>query len=443
MSTPNSTLRVTLIMTILKILDALAATSSRLAKDKILKDNASNETLKRTFKLAYDKKILFWTRQIPEVSHWGHVSTSISLASAFDQVEAQLCTRKKTGNEAATFLEHIFRNMAVADAEVLRRVITRDLRVGGTRETANRCWPGLIAKPAFMLCSADYDEDEIGFPAISQTKEDGARCRLEFDGDIATLTSRADNEIEHCGTFNKWAHENLNPGDSLDGELVCFKDGKRLDRKTSNGIVNKAIKGTISPEEAALLTLVAWDLEDTTRPYNERFADVTHFTGKVVAIESRIVNSYAEALAHFKEARRAGLEGTILKKFDGMWEGKRVKFQAKFKAEIEAEFKVVGFDYGKKGTKNEHRVGALKIESECGKVKSDVGIFKDFPDTIRDDLLKEMPKVVTVRYNERITSRGRDTQSLFLPRVISIRWDKSKADTLEDLIKIEAATLED
>ena len=428
-------------MTILSILDELAATSSRLAKDKILKDNASNETLKRVFKLAYDKKILFWTRVIPDEALWARSPGGMTLDDAFNQLESQICNRKITGNKAEEFVAGLFRNLYLSDAEVLKRVILRDLRVGGTRETANRCWPGLIAKPSFMLCSADYDEEEIGFPAISQTKEDGARCRLEFDGDIVTLTSRADNEIEHCGTFNAWAHKNLHAGDSLDGELVCFRDGKRLDRKTSNGIVNKAIKGTISPEEADLLVLVAWDLEDTTTPYNERFAKVETFTGKVQAIESRIVNSYAEALEHFKEARRAGLEGTILKKFDALWEGKRVKYQAKFKAEIEAEFKVVGFDYGKKGTKNEHRVGALKIESECGQVKSDVGIFKDFPDSIRDDLLKEMPAVVTVRYNERIKSKGRETFSLFLPRVISIRWDKTTADTLEDLIKIEAATL--
>ncbi len=376
---------------------------------------------------------------------WGtHGSRKmLTIDQALDEIQKILCTRKKTGNDAADFLTNIFQRLEVEDAEVVKRVILGDLRVGATRDTANRIWPGLISKPAFMLCSADFDDEAIGFPAISQTKEDGARCRLEWDGEKAFLTTRADNEISTHGVFDDWAAKHLQPGDSLDGELVCFRDGERLVRKESNGIVNKAIKGTISEEEADLLVLVAWDLEDKTLPYYERFEKVKGFTGRVRAIESREVNSYEEALAHFKEARRAGLEGTILKKRDALWEGKRVKFQAKFKAEIEAEFKVVGFDYGKKGTKNEHRVGALKIESECGKVKSDVGIFKDFPDSIRDDLLKDMPKVVTVRYNERISSKKPDQpQSLFLPRVISIRWDKETADTLDDLIKIEESALQ-
>jgi ATP-dependent DNA ligase len=428
-------------MTILSILEALAKDSSRLAKEKILRDNASNETLKRVFKLAYDKKILFWTRTIPDIKVWGihGARPRLSLDKALDEIEATICTRKKTGNAANELLNTLFQRMEIADAEVVKRVILGDLRVGATRDTANRIWPGLISKPSFMLCSTETDE--IVYPAISQTKEDGARCRLEFDGDIATLTSRADNEIEHCGTFNAWAHKNLQPGDSLDGELVCFRNGKRLSRKEGNGIVNKAIKGTISPEEAQLLVLVAWDLEDKTLPYHERFERVQHFTGKVQAIESREVDTYEEAMAHFKEARRAGLEGTVVKNRDALWQGKRTKDQAKFKAEIEAEFKVVGFEYGK--GKNAKRVGALFIESECGEVKCDVGIFKDFKDSIRDELLVEMPKVVTVRYNERIQSKGKGAkQSLFLPRVIALRWDKTRADTLADLIKIEAAILE-
>lgn len=431
--------------TTLQLIESIGGVSSRLLKDKILNDNRDNETLKRTFKLAYDKKILFWTRHIPNLEMWAHVSETISLDSAYDQMLAQLATRKRTGNEAIAFVEHLFRNMSIADGEVLKRVILGDLRTGATKGTANRCWYGLIPKTDFMLCSTETDE--IVYPAISQTKEDGARCRLEFDGEVASLETRQGNVIEALGTFDEWARDNLQPDQSLDGELVAFRDGKRLSRKESNGIVNKAIKGTISKEEAELLVLVAWDLEDKTRPYHERFEFVKGFVGKVQAIESREVNNYEEAYQHFKEARRKGLEGTVLKNRDALWQPKRTKDQAKFKAEIDAEFRVVGFEYGKKGTKNEFRIGALFIESEDGLVKSDVGIFKDFKDDVREQWLLDMPKIVTVRYNERITSKvkkGQEPgpQSLFLPRVISVRHDKDTADTLDDLIAIEKAILE-
>jgi DNA ligase-1 len=161
----------------------------------------------------------------------------------------------------------------------------------------------------------------------------------------------------------------------------------------------------------------------------------------ISVIETRIVDSYQDALEHFKEKRREGLEGTIVKSLTGVWNPKRVKYQAKFKAMYEGDFKVTGWEYG--SGKNSDKVGNLKCETSDGLVKFNVGIFKDFPSDIREKWLKECPPIVTVRYNERIKSKGREdgVESLFLPRVILERWDKSTCDSREDLIKMEEATL--
>jgi len=42
-------------------------------------------------------------------------------------------------------------------------------------------------------------------------------------------------------------------------------------------------------------------------------------------------------------------------------------------------------------------------------------------------------KIVEVAYNEKITSKGKDTASLFLPRFMGIRLDKNVANTLGEL----------
>lgn len=440
-------------VSILGILDQVAATSSRNEKEAILTQHADNTVLKRVFKLAYDKQILFFTKQTPDESVWGtHQGPKVCLDKLLDDLESEIVSRKLTGNAAAGFLMKLFALAERDDAEVLHRVITKDLRIGATSGTANKVWKDLISKPAFML--AQTDTKSIVYPAISQLKEDGTRGKFIYDGETVTLMSRNGNDIETRGTFNSWA-KRLGGPMILDGELVAFRDGKRLSRKEGNGIVNKAVRGTISEDEAKMLVFVAWDIETMPdKTYDKRFEIIEQWDSiidnlddndKVIAVESREVATYEDALVHYREARERGLEGTLLKNKKSFWQPKRSFDLVKFKAEYEGEFKVTGFEYGKKGTKNEKRIGALYYETADGLIKGDVGIFKDFPDSVREDWLTNMPKIVTIRYNERITSKSSKTgtENLFLPRVIAARWDKDEANTRDELIEQEKNALKD
>lgn len=431
----------------LSILDRLAATSSRLEKEAIVREQESNQLLKNVFRLAYDRQIMFFTKKIPDEATWATRPGGLLLDEALDVLENVVFANKLRGGENSKMMEALFARLYRSDAEVFKRVVLKDLRCGTTAHIANKVWPGLLKKMEFMLCSTE--SDKIVYPALSQIKEDGTRAKFIFDGDDVVLYSRNGNDIETHGNFTRWAKSRLQPGDILDGELVAFEDGERLVRQLSNGIVNKAVKGTISKEEAEKLVFIVWDIE--TRPgdeYQARLEELEEYDNrlgnledkdKVVVVETRWVYSYEDALEHFKEARRRGLEGTILKNKANIWEPRRSKELVKFKAEYEAEFKVVGVEEG--CGKNKGRLGALLIESADGLVSCDVGIFKDFGDDIRDTWWANPPKIVTVRYNQRIASKGAQVQSLYLPRVISERLDKDEADTLENLEAIEAAAI--
>ena len=429
---------------VLEILNEVAGTSSRLEKEAILTRNASNPELKRVFKYAYDKQILFYTRQIPDESMWG-VSDQLkhTLWGALALLDAEIVSRKKTGNAANAFLEELFMRVTPETAEVLKRVILGDLRIGATSGTANKVWKDLIEKPGFQL--AQTDAKNIVYPAFSQLKEDGTRGKLIYDGYGVTVISRNGNAIETLGVFDNWATRKLVAGDRVDGELVTFdENGKRLSRQEGNGIINKAVQGTISKEEAKALRFVAWDVESMEGvKYIDRFRHLEGVVNEgdpVVLVESTIVENYAEAVEHFRAMRKRGYEGTILKNANAFWVGKRTFDMVKFKAEIDAEFKVIGKEEGK--GKNKGRLGALLISTSDDLVQSDVGIFKDFPDSIRDDWWTNPPSIVTVRYNERITSKGSDIESLFLPRVIAVRYDKDTANSRDELIEIERGILE-
>ena len=434
-------------MSILTILDKVAATNSPIEKAAILNQNAGDETLVLVIKNALDPLRTWWTTHTESSEKFPDVWP---LKYALNLMIEALPTRMITGNKAKEFISDLMGHLSRDDEEVLRRVILKDLRAGFGDSITNKVWPGLIPTFDFLLC--DTDTTRIKYPAISQLKADGMRCAMSIDErGHYSLMSRNGKAIDD---LNKMANDAMKLSDKvgntpliIDGELVCYKDGAPLDRKTSNGILNKAIRGTIGPEEADLIHMVVWDVVDLESKiaYLERWEmleDLAYGLDKIHLIDSVIAQDADEALRHFKTLRRAGHEGTIIKNLDSLWVPKRSKELCKFKAEIEAEFKVTGFEYGT--GKNAYRIGALLIESEDGLVKSKVGIFKDMDEKVRDEWLTDMPKIVTILYNERITDKSRKdgTESLFLPRVTAARLDKDVANTRDEMIAIEKAILE-
>lgn len=430
-------------MSILGTLELLAATPSINTKLEILKSQADNETLKRVFELAYRKDIRFYTKSVELPQEYAPIPEMFP-AEALELMLVNVGNRLLSGHAARDFINRVLYLMTPENAEVIRRVLMKNLACGVTGTLANKVWKDLIPKQKVML--AETDPSRIVYPAESQAKEDGTRAEMEATPAGARFVSRNGNEIETLGAFDEYA-QTLEPGTLVDGELIAIdlKTGKRLSRKVGNGIVNKAVKGTISEEEAKQLRFVVWDIPSMQAPYKDRLNTLIAMlkTSTVpcplILVETKTVNSYEEALSHFKDCRRRGLEGSMLKNLGALWQGKRTYDVVKFKAEVVGDFLVTGYELGT--GKNANRVGNLLIASQDGKVECAVGIFKDMDESVRDELLVNMPKVVSILFNEMIQARDRETLSLFLPRVVELRYDKDEADTLESLIELEKNAL--
>jgi ATP-dependent DNA ligase len=134
----------------------------------------------------------------------------------------------------------------------------------------------------------------------------------------------------------------------------------------------------------------------------------------------------------YKKYRAAGDEGVMLKDPNGIWEAKRVKHQVKFKGVYDADLMCVGWEPGTK--KNDGKIGAYLLESDCGKMKVSVGTGLSDKDREADPQYA-IGKIIAIQYNDIVKDKRSDTYSLFLPRFLEVREDKETADTLEDLIK--------
>lgn len=257
-------------------------------------------------------------------------------------------------------------------------------------------------------------------------------------------------------------------------ELSKAAEFQNVDRSTSNGLANKSLKGTISQVEASGMKLQAWDYVPLDVVYSEgekpgfaydvRFRALEtmiaegialHGFDSVILIENQWVYNLKEAREVYKKYVDQGLEGIILKNMGSFWENKRSKNLIKFKEVIDIAMEIVGFY---PHSKDPNKLGGVELKSLCGKITTDCG--SGFKDTTRvkvkgkwvdipiderdvldrERLMKEalegnlVGRIADCECNGWVHSKGRDgTVGIFLPIIKGFRFDKTSADTFEDV----------
>jgi len=414
----------------------VASNNSRIFKTAALMEHKNDTLLREVVRLALDPFTQFYQRKIP--AYTTNHTLGCSLQWGIDSLY-ELSSRSRTGNDAIAFLKHILTGLTADDAKVIERIIDKSLDCGIHTSTANAVWPGLIKEYPVMLCSPFEQRlvDKIKFPAITQCKMDGMRFNAIVREGKCEFRSRNGKEIQLLGNLEQEFISLAGDVDCVfDGELLVMRDGAILSRQEGNGILNKANKGTISANDAAMVNATVWDIipyvyftdGHCPTPYSTRFTTLQNMnlSGKIHLVESAIVDDIETAKATFEKYLAAGQEGIILKDMNGPWEDKRSKGQIKFKGEMECDLKVVAVEEG--SGKYEGQLGALVCVSSDGIVKVNVG--SGFNDEQRKSLMPRdlLGKIVAVKYNARIKN-NRGDESLFLPIFVEIREDKDVADS--------------
>jgi ATP-dependent DNA ligase len=422
-------------MDCLAILNECASDNGRLFKIDVVEKNKNNELLKKVIIAALDPYTQYHIRKIPEYTT---ADTQQTLWWALDELK-DLTSRKVTGNAGIEHLRNILSNLLSDDAEVVERIIAKDLKCGIHKSTVNKVFgKGFIETYPCMLASSMNGKNfkSIKFPAIVQTKMDGMRANIIIgdDGKVE-VRSRNGKLIDLHGLFD----ETFNIVNAVvDGELIVLDaDGAVLDRKTGNGILNKAVKGTISDEEASRVRMTAWDLiplDDfkagkCDMPYDERIRSLFDIDrdDKIDIVDDYVANDMDMVRMIFQEALADGQEGVIVKNTDSIWEDKRSKYQVKMKVELEADLLVTGWNFG--AGKIAGLMGSVTCTTADGGVEVNVG--SGFNDEDRKMLPNDIVgKIITVKYNEVIQDKNKNTKSLFLPIFVELRLDKDKADII-------------
>lgn len=422
-------------MTLFNIITSLQAVSGGNAKKVILEHNRDNEHLRDYLKATYDPRLNYFLSEktYPEVC--GYSDNHEFTVNNMGEFIYQLADRNKTGNAAKEWLKSVLRYFNEEQQELIKMMLLKDIKAGISVSTINKIWPGLIFEQKYMRCS---------LPSAVKLNdwnwEEGVSSQEKMDGMYAAITNnsvitRSGNSFPMAVLPEAFKEDmsNIPDGIELNGELVLYRDGVILSRKEGNGLLNSLMQGTPLDVDCSL-HYVAWDIEDVNLPYCDRFIEVlATCDGEYFSpVEYKMVYSMEQAAQHFQEMLSQGQEGTVLKNPNGMWKDGTSKDCVKYKVEAELDMKVVGVLEGT--GKYKGMLGALQLESSCGKVKTDCGT--GFSDKQRKEIFENPPKIVAIKANDLVDSKSKEGYSLFLPVFLEERVDKSVADNIDRIREI-------
>lgn len=525
---------------ILEILNQIAATTSITDKREILNRNRDNMLLREIFRITYTKQIMFHIKQFPtEFDVYRGLPNTLEWAVT--EIMDNLATRKLTGHAARDHLRAVASMVSPDNREVLRRIIGRDLECGAGTSLSNKTWPKLIPEQPQCLATAFSLKAlaRIRYPAISQLKADGARCMtdlrqgfeprkvtragneytglIDLDDSLSKLTLILGNDYVLDGelvyrpkggftkptapaepTFENFGQRETDLswllGDDDEPEIIkaaviddvlTEEQAEAADarREIGNGIVNKSLQGTISPEEQAGIVYQVWDLipyevyygtkeeqkaqDPMTEGYQRRLAMLRSAINNCPNIEivpTKLVHSFEEAKADYNQYRLDGMEGSIVKNVDFVWKDSRVPDQVKIKNKTPIDLKIVAIYAHKKDL---NKVGGFVVVDASGHAQTNTGSGltdtdqkKVWDDTLQADVWVPLPCTLDVRgdldreyimankekylgailemevdglQRSKTRKKGDPEFSFFLPIIKKVRWDKSEPNDIYDI----------
>jgi hypothetical protein len=356
------------------------------------------------------------------------------------------------------------------DAYVIERIIDKDLKIGMGTSNINKIFSGLVEKTPYMGCKP-YSVEAVkalfdgGKKAIGQKKMDGRYSNSIIRSGEIELESRQ-GEVAYLNGAKFLKELELFEDCVLNGEFTI----KKIPRYISNGIIaslvsigNKISKGEDVKKDIDKLkkkhgyeyqealdaiTYTVWDkisVEEyfetkSNISYDKRLESLKKMISEsscvnVELIEGKILNNFEEAMDYFQDMINSGEEGIVVKRLDGVWRDGKHPNQIKMKLEIDVDLKIVGFNYGT--GKNEKVVSSVLAESSDRKVVTrPTGIDEDTMEYITNNQEKLLGSIVEVKCCG-LSKDSAGNYSLLHPVLKNLRDDKTKADSLEDIIKIE------
>jgi DNA ligase-1 len=437
----------------LKTLQKIAACTGKGSQEQmqsILKDNLTPE-LEFMLEVAYNPFIITKLNKL-ELKPAGLFGDPVM--PTFEQMQEfvlKLRKAKSANNQMRQEAADLILGFPEDVRQVMVEVITKNLNIGIQAKSINKAvGRELIPNPSLMLSEDDVELINNWDVIYCEHKYDGVRIIALFkDGDFQYFT-RNFNQVptEHMKYVNEDLHKLVSANPTFDFEGWFF-DGELTDhdRKSVSGKLNRMLKGKVDGEISKEFMFNIFDIEhqntlsagkgvtkylsrrELLELYWKNVTDCKH----ICLSERWTFNSVNEMMDRYNEIVKEGGEGVICKT-DAVYECKRSRSWIKLKEVNDCDLIVTGWIPGE-GRRTGY-VGSLCVSDSTGTLRVDVGSgftdadLKMFNGLINNNEL--IGKIVAIQYNLSITDKH-GNHSLFLPRFIEIRNDKTEADNINKI----------
>lgn len=457
-------------MKIKEIFDEIAAESGTNEKMNILRKYKDNELLVKVLYLANSKRVKFYIKQIPEYQENPMCASNYLTHKVLHDLKA-LSDREVTGHAATAHLKTVLENLNSDDAYIIERIIDKDCKIGMGTRNINKVIPDLIEKTGYMGCKP-YSKELITKllakgTCYSQEKMDGRFVNIVIQGGEVLNESRQgeptilDNpafmaelaQLDDCVLNAELTMDGVERYESngIIASLISIANKQADGKDTAKSIEKLETKHMPYREALDAVRVTAWDIltldeyftRTCTKPYYLRLVKLksaVHGFDMLSVVETRTVTTIEEVMAHFVEVVGRNGEGTVVKSTDGVWADKKPNYQIKVKKELNLDLRITGFNYGTKGTKNEHLISSVNVESQDGKLTtSPTGLSEEEMEFVTENQATLLDKILEVKCSG-VSQDSEGNYSALHPVYKHIRDDKDCANTLEECIEIDKST---
>lgn len=371
-------------------------------------EGTTSRTYKKEWLKKLDSRILFWAYSphkrfymtAPDVRGLG----DLRISDQTYHLLGLLSNRKLSGHSAYRTVQAYMLGLAEPDAELLRRILNKDLRCGIGIKTINDVFPDLIPEAAVML-AWPYREDKLFLPCWVDVKIDGIRA----DYDSGFFFSRS-GKLLHGYDHVAKEIQKLGINYPLTGE---FRDASKSFEKSSG--MSRRSKNTAGKQEKFYII----DAVLPGVPANARYAKLDFIpTGEYIEpIKKLLVHSKDHIGVLYEWARNNKYEGIMVKRYGHLYVAGRSYDWMKLKPEHAVDLEVLKLLPGT--GKYTGSLGKVVVEYNTRIVKVTPAIKDDLRQYYWDNPNELLGKTIEVLFQEE-TSKG----SLRHPRFKVVRKDK-------------------